>query len=141
MGRGIVRETLRRGTTAIVVIGVLMTASGCHVLHHKHDGDALITPGTKLPRPSESIGQIEGRNKSFFLLFGLFPMNNNSGPQYAVELAREQFGDEFDGITNLRMSEQMDAVDVIVNTLFGIVFSMMTTEVEGDVHKYTGSRR
>ena len=112
--------------------------SGCHVMHHKYEGSRVITPGTTLPQASTKIGEVDGRKKSFYLIFGLIPINGNSGPDYADKLAVDDYGSDYDGITHFEMSEEMDAIDVIVNIFVGIIFSMMTVEVEGDVHQYGG---
>ena len=47
-------------------------------------------------------------------------------------------GDDFDGITEIRIKEEHGALDVIVNILTLGIFQMQTIEVEGQAQKFTG---
>ena len=77
--------------------------------------------------------------KAMYLLFGLIPLNDASGPEYADRLARTSVGDDYYGITELQIAEEANAIDVIVSVLTLGLFSMMTVQVEGQVHREGGS--
>ena len=113
--------------------------SACNVITHDYLGQRELTPGTQLSQSSESIGSVSGSKKAMFVLFGWIPINNGSGAQLAETLAVEQYGEDFDGITEIRIEEQADPVDVIVNFLVGMFFSMKTVEVDGSVHRVSKS--
>jgi hypothetical protein len=119
---------------------LLVTLGGCRVIHHDYRGDREISPGTQLSRNGKVVGKVEGSKKALFLLFGLIPLNSGSGPELAEDLAEASHGANFDGITRLRIDERENVVDVIVNSLVGILFSMMTVEVEGEVQQFVGAR-
>lgn len=120
------------------VSAVLLCTCSCHVLHHSYDGDKQITIGTRLTRPHQEVGRIAGGKKAFFLLFGLIPLNSASGPEMADRLAREKYGSSYDGIIRLQIVEEMNTADSVVNILAGIIFSMMTVHVAGEVHQFAG---
>ena len=114
----------------------LAMLSGCHTLHHKYSGNKQLTPGTKLTQNSARIGTVQGSKKAFYLFFGLIPLNSPSGPSMVDSMARKKFGDKFDGITHIKIREEMGVLSSIVNVFVGFIFSMMDVEVEGQVHRF-----
>ena len=126
-----------RPALRILVLGTaVLSLPSCFVISHDYGGPREITPGTKLTRPSEKIGDVKGSKKATFLLFGLIPLNSGSGAELADMLAMRQHAD-VDGVTRVRIHEEASAVDVIVSTLTFGLFAMHTTEVEGEVHVFT----
>ncbi len=123
----------------VLLVGICLLCSSCQVITHDYSGSKQITPGTQLTQPSGRVGHIAGSQKAMFLLFGLIPINDNSGATLADDLARNAFADNFDGKPNLQISEEATVLDVIVNAFVGFIFSMMTVEVEGDVHTFSAS--
>ena len=129
-----VRARLGMACTMIALL------SSCMTIKHDYDGPKQITLGTKLMKPSKSVGNIEGGKKAFFLFFGLFRLNDPSGPRIAEDVATRQFGKTgYDGVTRMRIDEEMDVLDVIVSTITLNLFSMSSVQVEGQVHKFTTS--
>ena len=112
--------------------------AGCHVIHHRYDGNSLITPGTVLPRESQPIGRIAGSRKAFFLFFGLIPLSSSSasGPNIAEYEANQNMKD-WNGITHLQIQEEFGPLDLLVNFLTLNLFTMMSVDVRGEVHRYS----
>ncbi len=110
------------------------------MIEHGYDGDRQLTPGIELLRESRKLGEISGRKRALYTLFGFVPLNRPSGAELAEDLAEEEFGPNFDGITRIEIEEYYDWVDVISSTLFSLFISSRTVEVRGDVHAIDGRR-
>lgn len=112
------------------------TATSCHVIEHDYDGDRQLTPGTELLRESRRIGEIHGKKRALYTLFGFVSLNRPSGAELAEDLAEEAYGQDFDGITRIEIEEYYDALDVITSTLFSLLVSTRTVEVRGAVNVF-----
>ena len=123
--------------SALGALAFVFLLPSCFVMTHDYDGNRELTPGTTLSRPSEELGYVDGSKKATFLLFGLIPLNDGSGAQLAEDLALEKY-ENFDGITRIKIHEEAGPLDVIVNALVGIIFSMQSVEVRGDVQRFPG---
>jgi hypothetical protein len=115
--------------------------AGCHTITHEYSGDKQLTPGTKLTKSSQKIGDVKGERKAMFVLLGLIPINSSSGAELVDELAKQKYSNKYDGITKIRISEKFGVLDVILNTLIGAIFSMATVEVEGEVHQFQAGEK
>jgi len=122
----------------LLLIAVLLVSSSCFTVVHEYRGAREITPGTKLSQASTKLGRVSNSKKACFLFWGLVDLNSASGAELAEEAAVANQGQAFDGLTHLSIHEEQTWVDVVVEVLTLGIFSMLTVEVEADVHRFEG---
>ena len=118
--------------------GALLLLTSCYTIVHDYTGAREITPGTTLSQPSESLGRVTANKKAYFLFWGLLETNEGSGAQLVEDAAIADYGEDFDGVSHVRIHEEQDALGVIVELLTLGIFSMYTVESEGDVRRFQG---
>ena len=122
----------------IPVAALLLLATSCFTVVHEYQGPREVTPGTVLSKPTTNIGTVAGKRKATFLFWGLVDLQKASGPDLAESLAVTTFGDDFDGLSHVRVNEEQDTVDVILEIITLGIFSRLTIETEAEVHQYAG---
>jgi hypothetical protein len=123
---------------SILAAGLLLLTTSCYTIVHDYGGRRAVTPGEQLPEASESLGSVSGSKRACFLFWGLFPTNDVSGAGIVESAAAANRGDDFDAISRVRIREEQDALDVIVEFVTLGIFTMITVEAEGEVHRYVG---
>ncbi|MEM1450671.1 MAG: hypothetical protein AAF957_20620 [Planctomycetota bacterium] len=122
----------------ILAAGLLLLSTSCYTMVHDYGGSREITPGTTLSRPSENVGTINTSKNAYFLFWGLLPTNDASGATQAETAAIADYGENFDGISHVRIHEEQGALGVIVEIITLGIFSMYTVESEGQVRRFQG---
>jgi len=113
--------------------------SSCYTVQHDYTGPREVTPGTKLSQESEALGSVRSKRKASFLFWGLVDLKPGSAPVALEDEAKRTYGEAFDGVTRVRIHEEMDVVDVIVTGLTLGIYSMITVDSEGQVEKFASN--
>ena len=122
----------------LMLAATLLLTTSCYTVVHDYRGVREVTPGTTLTQPSTKLGDVQESKKACFLFWGLVDLNSASGPQLVEEAAVANHGQDFDGLTHVRIHEEQGPVDVIVEILTLGIFSMLTVESEAQVHRFEG---
>ncbi|MEM9382204.1 MAG: hypothetical protein AAGB93_19775 [Planctomycetota bacterium] len=122
----------------ILAAGLLLLSTSCYTMVHDYGGSREITPGTTLSRPSESIGNVNTSKNAYFLFWGLLATNDGSGVAQAEVAAVADYGEDFDGISHVRIHEEQTALGVVVEIITLGIFSMYKVESEGQVRRFQG---
>ena len=122
----------------LIALGSMLLASSCYTVRHEYQGKHEITPGTRLSQPSTTVGRVHAERRAKYLLWGLIDLNSASAPMLLDDEAMRTHG-QFDGITRVSIHEEMDVLDVIVTGLTLGIFSMISVETEGEVHRYAAT--
>ena len=122
----------------IPIAALMLMASSCFTVVHEYQGAREVTPGTVLSKPTTNVGKVAGTRKATFLFWGLVDLQNASGPDLAESLAVSSFGEDFDGLTHVRVNEEQTTVDVILEIITLGIFSRLTIETEAEVRTFAG---
>lgn len=122
----------------LMLAATMLLSTACYTVVHDYRGTREVTPGTQLSQPSTKLGNVNDSKKACFLFWGLLDLNSASGPELVEEQAIANHGQDFDGLTHVRIHEEQGAVDVIVEILTLGIFSMLTVESEAQVHRFEG---
>ncbi|MEO0480352.1 MAG: hypothetical protein AAF196_12800 [Planctomycetota bacterium] len=112
------------------VVGLLgLALSACFAIRNDYHGDRLMTPGTTLGVPSEVVGPVDAGEYKWSCLFGFVDLESSSGVEL-LECEADRRGLEFDGMTEIRIRDEMDLLTVVVT---GLTLGLFTPWwVEGD---------
>ena len=116
---------------------MLLIGISCYSITHNYGGSKELTPGTKLTRPSEKVGEIEGGASAWFLLWGIVPLSRANGPQLAATLADDKCGPaSWDGITHLHITEELDGLGATLMFFSLGLVSRYTVSISGEIDHF-----
>jgi len=121
-----------------LIAATLLFTTSCFTVVHDYDGPREITPGTQLTRSSTKLGNVSASRKATFLFWGLLDLKTVSGAELLDEAALTSHGKDFDGLTHVRIHEEQEAIDVIVEILTLGIFSMLSVDAEAQAHSFEG---
>lgn len=105
---------------------ILVSTSGCYTVQYA-------IPSEHPPSSYDVVNSFEVEKRASWLIFGLVPLNEAEVEEI---VAREVRRAEGDAATNIVVTAEYDAVDVIVAAIVGGLFNTRSYTVTGDVVRF-----